>query len=930
MVTWKRFVALSVGAALGVAACSSSSGDEASLERNITIPPTTTPAQALAETTWRDISIASAALPDFDVVSLGNGTAQVSRAPLMAQDDLKNSPLQSGVDLPPSAKAIAEQYGDLSLSPQPDIPDVTLLATIDRITEIAGTAPVIVRLPVPFDPIATGQALREGTVKGDVSVWKRLPISRGTDDPVIASATIALFEVVSASRDFARGTFDRGLISSAAVNAVDPKAEIARDGVKVTAADTFAQLGVVPYVRLMATSKQLMELFERGLIAGVELDVVNPLNLDTSTDTIHSSEYNAPRHDLYWETGAPGRLDGDGVVIAVLDTGVETSHPAFEGRLVDEACFAGCGEDETDATSTAVGSGGPCDLSLDAGCDHGTHVAGIALGAATDLNAQGVAPAADLISYRVCRRGTSGVGCPTSSVVEAMGRVSGLTSTYDIAAVNVSLGLSLSSCPNGPWTQAIDTSVIVLLGADVLTVQAQGNGGRTEHTDCVHPVVMFVANSSTADSPNRGTDFHEVLTDLWAPGTSIDAASTESSGPNAETKSGTSMAAPHVSGALALIRQGIRQWNTQVGERNALPVFGAHVNWMLGIDPRDPLRVMIADDRRGASGASKPRLSLHRLVELAAGPTATELPRLRSAAEITAALSQAELDQERAEQAALFAPYRPTQWVVNAAIDARVTIPAPSFPVGRRTNHFAQREPTQYRATLNERAIGADTFPPASALVGRPRLLLVMSNSYSLSITDGSRRDLQPVNIARGPDPCEGEWGGWTDVWELELTEDILEDLPLAITAEGIEPDAQIFVQWIHGAPEFDLGDRFVGWPSLRNGTTIIDRTPIVLDERSAYSAPRIGDSTAAGSHFWMGAILADRPSANEQLAPNRMDYSRPHTPIPYELADGSWDGEGSSMVGPIDSRFGSVDWNRVEGVHHCRVLVETYWVATD
>jgi hypothetical protein len=79
-----------------------------------------------------------------------------------------------------------------------------------------------------------------------------------------------------------------------------------------------------------------------------------------------------------------------------------------------------------------------------------------------------------------------------------------------------------------------------------------------------------------------------------------------------------------------------------------------------------------------------------------------------------------------------------------------------------------------------------------------------------------------------------------------------------------------------------------------------------------------------------MGAILADRPSANEQLAPNRMDYSRPHTPIPYELADGSWDGAGSPMVGPIDSRFGSVDWNRVEGVHHCRVLVETYWVATD
>src|SRR5690606_25804093 len=80
--------------------------------------------------------------------------------------------------------------------------------------------------------------------------------------------------------------------------------------------------------------------------------------------------------------------DGDGFAVAVIDTGVDGDHPMFGSRLIEEACFSVSGDCPNDANvMLGAGAAAPCSS---AQCDHGTHVAGIAVGANGAL--VGVAP----------------------------------------------------------------------------------------------------------------------------------------------------------------------------------------------------------------------------------------------------------------------------------------------------------------------------------------------------------------------------------------------------------------------------------------------------------------------------------------------------------------------------------------------------------
>ncbi|MEO3870421.1 S8 family serine peptidase [Nonomuraea sp. B12E4] len=257
-------------------------------------------------------------------------------------------------------------------------------------------------------------------------------------------------------------------------------------------------------------------------------------------------------------------VTGTGQAVAILDTGIDVDHPAFGGRVVAQACFSAVepgveslcpsgkpeeiGPGAADATTPKCLAGG---VNL---CDHGTHVAGIAAGSG------GVAPDAKIVAVQVFSRLDDEDICgePScllayeSSLRQAMDYVAGLSEP--VAAVNLSLGgaLTETDCDTGEEGEIFKPKIDALLAKGIATVVAAGNEyfEGTSYPACISTAVAVGANDggdAIADFSNRGS-----LVDLFAPGVDIESAVPDNA---TAVYSGTSMATPHVTGALALMKQ---------------------------------------------------------------------------------------------------------------------------------------------------------------------------------------------------------------------------------------------------------------------------------------------------------------------------------------------------------------------------------------
>ncbi len=236
------------------------------------------------------------------------------------------------------------------------------------------------------------------------------------------------------------------------------------------------------------------------------------------------------------------QLDGRGVLLGHIDTGVDANHPALAGKIVSFY----------DASKKAFGA--PFD-----GDKHGTHTAGTMVGGDRSTNIIGVAPGAKLVAAM----GLPNDGDPYSVELAAMEHMLDPDKNPNTADLPRAVNNSWHST-GAPDMELFYRAITAWETAGILPVFSAGNAGRGGEKTITppheHPLAFAVAASDSAgkiaDFSSRGPGvFNGQETkkpDISAPGVKI---RSSVPGGNYEEFNGTSMAAPHVSGATAILFQ---------------------------------------------------------------------------------------------------------------------------------------------------------------------------------------------------------------------------------------------------------------------------------------------------------------------------------------------------------------------------------------
>ncbi|MCH7885375.1 MAG: S8 family serine peptidase, partial [Planctomycetes bacterium] len=320
----------------------------------------------------------------------------------------------------------------------------------------------------------------------------------------------------------------------------------------------------IPFMALEASEQAMIALERSPGIIGIEEDTLSRPFLNNSTKQIGADEA--------WDMG----FDGDGFLVAILDTGLLASHEMFSGKTIVQACFAGsesgiggdCPNGQaSDTTSADAARPYPSNF---AGFDHGTHVAGIACGSSPDPGVNltgdlwrsqglfGVAREAGVLAIQVFHkvascisleselgRGSECVLSFRSDQVGGLDHVFSLRTTHNIASANMSLGGgsfdNQSTCDSN--NAAVKAAIDNLRGAGIATVIASGNDGFCDGISgpgCISSAVAVGAVDGSDNEASFSNHFDSLL-DLYAPGSQI-RSSVASGDTNYGKKSGTSMA----------------------------------------------------------------------------------------------------------------------------------------------------------------------------------------------------------------------------------------------------------------------------------------------------------------------------------------------------------------------------------------------------
>lgn len=309
--------------------------------------------------------------------------------------------------------------------------------------------------------------------------------------------------------------------------------------------------GELPYVSVEIPYEEISAFSQCDMIGHVFLDRKYDVCLSESVPIIKPpEEWQQIENQFGFE------INGAGVKIAILDTGIDSTHPDLQGKIILEQCFTGEGK-------TTDGFG------------HGTHCASIAAGTgiASGYTYVGVAPAAVLLNGKVLTDGGWGYDSWIISGIE-----------WAVEQGAQVLSMSFGGGSNGDGTDPISMTVDWVTDQGAVCVVAAGNDGdwgiQTLGSPAVSRKAITVGATTKDDyiasfSSQGPTLDYRLKPDVCAPGVDIVAArasGTTMGDPINDyytRASGTSMATPHVAGAAALILQAHPDW-TPVMVKSAL------------------------------------------------------------------------------------------------------------------------------------------------------------------------------------------------------------------------------------------------------------------------------------------------------------------------------------------------------------------------